>query len=100
MKVENAQTNRLVQKQAEEAAPLERNKRPIDNEKAETLGGKDQASFSERARLLAKVKTSFDETPDVRTERVNSLKEQITTGSYKIPMDELAKRLASRFKID
>jgi flagellar biosynthesis anti-sigma factor FlgM len=64
-----------------------------------SLSGKDRASLSEQARLLARAHNVLEETDEQRSERVNALKEQIATGNYEIPVDELARRLASRFKL-
>ncbi len=63
------------------------------------LSGKDRASLSEQARLLARAHTALEETEEQRSDRVSALKEQIATGNYEIPVDELARRLAARFKL-
>ncbi len=53
----------------------------------------DRAELSEQARLLLKARLAAQETPDVRPERVESLKQRITDGTYTIPIQELAGRL-------
>lgn len=89
MKVEHSQNNRIVQKQAENTAAIERQQRLQENERADRLTNKDQASLSERARLLSKGRLSLQEIPDARFERVNALKEQIQTGTYQVPVEQL-----------
>lgn len=100
MKVENSQANRIAQKQAGNTNAVEHIQRSQDNQRAESLHGKDRASFSEEARLLAKTRGKLDASPDVRYEIVDQLKTKIESGNYEIPLDELAKRLASRFRVE
>ena len=101
MKVENNHTHRLAQKQAEASNGVEKSSRAAENEtRSSSLSGKDQASFSEGARLLAKMRTRLEETPDVRSEMVNDLKEKIASGNYDVPIQELVKRLVDRLKAD
>lgn len=90
MKVEHSQNNRIVQKQAENAAAIERQQRAQENKAAEQATNKDQASLSERARLLSKARLSLREIPDARTERISALCEQIQAGTYQVPAEKLA----------
>ncbi len=90
MKVEHSQNNRIVQKQAENAAAVERQQRLQENERSDRLSNKDQASLSERARLLSKARLNLQEVTDVRTERVSALREQIQAGTYQVPVEKLA----------
>ncbi len=61
-----------------------------------TLLGKDQASLSESAKILAKAYQNLSETPEIRDDVVNSLRDQIESGEYSVPYDKLAERLAKR----
>jgi flagellar biosynthesis anti-sigma factor FlgM len=88
MKIENVNSNRITQKQAENATGVDKNLKS-DRENMESITGKDQASFSDDARILAKSRTILEETPDVRNERVNQLRQQIASGEYQIPVKEL-----------
>lgn len=90
MKVEQSQNNRIVQKQAETTAAVERQQRLQENERADRMTNKDQASLSQRARLLSKARLNLQEIPDVRTERVTALREQIQAGTYQVPVEQLA----------
>jgi negative regulator of flagellin synthesis FlgM len=65
---------------------------------ASNLSGKDQATLSEGARLLADSLAALNNTPDVRTDLVAQLKAKIDAGEYEIPYDELAKKLAAVMK--
>jgi flagellar biosynthesis anti-sigma factor FlgM len=99
MKVENNQTNRLTAKQAENSSPVDKSLRAYHAEtRPEGMAGKDKASFSEQARLLAKAHTTLEETPEVRAQQVEELKNQIQAGNYEIPIEKLAGLLTIRLK--
>jgi flagellar biosynthesis anti-sigma factor FlgM len=101
MKVENTQTNRLTQTQAENAAAVEKTQRMQEQEtRSGALTGKDQASFSERARLLAKARTALEETPDTRTDLVKNIKDKVENGNYEVPIQDLVKSLVTRLRTD
>lgn len=58
--------------------------------------GKDRAEVTENARLLAKARASLDNIQDVESERIEMLRREIENGSYQIPVEDLARRLAAR----
>ncbi len=91
MKIDNVNSNRITQKQAENTTGVDKNLKS-DRENMESITGKDKASFSDDARILAKSRTALDETPDIRSERVEQLRQEIASGEYKIPVQELANR--------
>ena len=96
MKVENSQTNHIVQKQTENSGQVEKNLHPIDNDRAETLIGKDKASLSDQARLLVKARAQLDETPEIRTDKVEKLREMVDSGTYRVPVERLASLFMKR----
>lgn len=99
MKVESHNTQSIAQKGAENTGAVEKYQRQVENEaRLETLSGKDRASFSDRARLLARAHAAFESTPEMRSERVKQLREQVASGSYAVPLEALAKRMLSRLK--
>ena len=55
---------------------------------------KDAATLSSGALLFAKGAAALKETPEVRSELVAQLKEEINAGRYQIPYEQLAKRLS------
>jgi flagellar biosynthesis anti-sigma factor FlgM len=90
MKVENSQNNRIVQKQTEGMNAIERNAKTTENERTDKLTNKDQASLSERAKMLAKARIKLEEQPQTRADKVTALREQIQNGLYQIPVEQLA----------
>lgn len=60
------------------------------------LQSKDELSLSDNARVLAKASTLIAEMDGVRLERVAPLKQQIETGVYQVPYNQLAQILENR----
>ena len=92
MKVDNVNSNRITQKQAENTTGVDKSQKS-ERENMESIAGKDKASLSDDARILAKSRTALEETPDIRADRVEQLRQQITAGEYQIPVQDLATRL-------
>lgn len=100
MKVENNGLNRLSMNETESTTSVERNSN--SNETASNVdgfSGKDKATLSDRARLLAKARVAMDETPETRTEKVDQLREDIQTGNYQVPHAEVVKKLLSQVRM-
>jgi flagellar biosynthesis anti-sigma factor FlgM len=57
---------------------------------------RDRAEVSETSRLLAKANAALNELTPEERERVEKLRQQISDGTYTIPVDELARRLAQK----
>jgi|GEM_PF-2840050 len=57
---------------------------------------RDQASFSEQARLLSQAHAALDEVPEVREARVAALQAEIEGGTYKVPVEALTRHLISK----
>ncbi|MGB9521833.1 MAG: flagellar biosynthesis anti-sigma factor FlgM, partial [Anaerolineales bacterium] len=95
---EHSQNNRILQKQTEGMNSVEHNPKTTDNERLERLGNKDQASLSERAKILAKAYTTFQDQTDIRSEKVDALREAINNGNYQIPVEQLAAIFVKGFR--
>ncbi len=63
---------------------------------AQNTMGTDKAEFSENARLFAATLQAAKDIPEVRTDRVNALKEQIDSGSYHVAAEDIAEKLLTR----
>lgn len=61
-----------------------------------SLKGKDQASLSESAKILAKAYQVLNDSPEARAEIVEGLRAQIEAGEYSIDYEKLAEVLANR----
>ncbi|HSO27456.1 MAG TPA: flagellar biosynthesis anti-sigma factor FlgM [Anaerolineales bacterium] len=69
----------------------------VENEGA-VAGGKDEATVSDDAKVFAKGAAALKDSPQVRSELVSRLKEEIDAGRYEIPYERLAERLAGLLK--
>jgi flagellar biosynthesis anti-sigma factor FlgM len=99
MKVENQNTQRIAQKGTENTGTVEKYQRQVETgARSEALSGKDRASFSDRALLLARAHAALESTPEMRGERVEQLRKQVASGNYVVPLDALAKCMLSRLK--
>lgn len=94
MKIENNGLNPISPKRTEAAQGIDR--KDTRSEAGAINSGKDRAELSENARLLAKARASLEELSEVERERVERLREQIDSGTYTVPVEDLAKRLVSR----
>jgi negative regulator of flagellin synthesis FlgM len=54
---------------------------------------RDQVSFSDQARLLSQAREAMQQVPDVRAERVASLRAEIEAGTYQVPVAALTRHL-------
>jgi flagellar biosynthesis anti-sigma factor FlgM len=100
MKVENTHNNSIIPKQAESTNPVEKSPHLLENERMEKLDSKDQASLSERAKLLAAGRAQINKIQDIRADKVNELRAQVEAGTYLVPFEKLAKVLATRIRIE
>jgi len=99
MKIENNGSMPVTPKRIEGVQPASK-KTPIQGIHP-TATSKDHAEVTDSARLLAKARAALEgvnteNVDDVDSKRVEILKQQIESGNYQIPVEELAKRLLSR----
>lgn len=97
MKIDNNILNQLQANKAEPAQQAEKQQKQV--EKGYHAPKKDTLEVSENARLLAKASAALNGVEESRTQKVNDLKELINSGEYKVPHEELAKRIASTIDI-
>ena len=66
------------------------------SEKSSSRTNTDQVSFSPGAQLLAKAMDELKDTPEVRQDRIDQVRQDIQNGQYQIQYDDLAKRLSKK----
>ncbi len=94
MKIENNNLQPLSFRKVGGSHPVD--KAGQGDDAAGEVNHRDQADLSESARLLAKARAAADVEPSTENSRLEELRQQIQTGEYKIPVEELARRLAAR----
>ncbi len=98
MKINNTELNPAQNSRTDSAKPIDKNTVAGRKGKyAAKINNKDEAAVSNMARILAKTHQALQETPDVRTEIVDSTRQKILDGTYEVPIEELAKKLLKRF---
>jgi flagellar biosynthesis anti-sigma factor FlgM len=97
MKIDNNILNQLQANKAEPAQQAEKQQKQV--EKGIHAPKKDTLEVSENARLLAKASAALNGVEESRSQKVNDLKELVNNGDYKVPHEELAKRIASTIDI-
>ncbi|UCE55416.1 MAG: flagellar biosynthesis anti-sigma factor FlgM [Desulfobacterales bacterium] len=72
----------------------DKQKTEITSDKAVNQGAKaDKVDISDAAKEIQEVRKQLDNTPDVRTEKVEQLKNQIEKGTYEIKSEEIAEKM-------
>ncbi|MGF7059777.1 flagellar biosynthesis anti-sigma factor FlgM [Brassicibacter mesophilus] len=64
------------------------------------LTKKDQLSLSEKAKEYQAAMNALKDTPDVRTEKVEAIKHQIETGTYKVDASKIAQKMLDNINMD
>jgi negative regulator of flagellin synthesis FlgM len=96
MKIENGSIHSLASSRPQGTSSVDRTSHPGENVPASNA--KDRAELSEQARMLAKARHALNETPEVRNERIEQLRQQIEGGTYNIPLEALANHLLKLLK--
>ncbi len=97
VKIENTHLNRITHNQTNNAQQVDKHNRLTEHLREDTSEVKDEAHLSRQARLLSKIRTKLDETPEIRADKVELLKKQIEAGVYEIPIEPLAQKFLDRF---
>jgi flagellar biosynthesis anti-sigma factor FlgM len=82
--------------QPEGASRIDESRNRANAAASQRTQARDQATVSDRARLLSQARTEFDRTAATNSERVNSLRSQVAAGTYRVSYTSLAARLAGQ----
>lgn len=61
---------------------------------------KDELAISGESRIKQRALQAIKQTDDIRTDKVNDLKERISAGTYEVTADEVAEKMISRAIVD
>ncbi len=67
--------------------------------KSSAVSSKDQVELSSVAKEFGSVYKMALEVPEIRKDKVESLKEQMKSGNYNVKSEEVAKKMMSQFDI-
>lgn len=95
MKITDIQGTEVRQLQNEQASAVESRVN-----KTETTQNADNIELSQRARLMQKASKVIADTPDVRQERVDPLKEAVDAGSYPVDPAKVANSMIANMLME
>jgi len=94
MKISDIQQKTNSMQQTKETNPPRPLEKHGDSKKLRDRSSSlDRVELSVRSRELQKIHDILQKTPDVRTERVSTLKESIREGRYQVDSEALARRM-------
>jgi len=94
MKIENNSASQINPQKTENLSSVERAQlQKATSAPAARTTEKDHAILSDQAQLLSKAMAKMEGTPEVRMEKVESLRNEILNGQYQVNYEELAKRM-------
>jgi negative regulator of flagellin synthesis FlgM len=99
MKIDNNFTNPLQSQKAENTQPADKAQHQSEKVSQTQNQQRDRLELSDKARLLSKARTAFNETPEVNSTKVEELKEKVNQGTYQVPFNELAKKMVGNIDI-
>lgn len=67
--------------------------------KAQQVKGRDQVALSSEAKDYSNIRKLLSDIPDIRTEKVEALKQQINSGTYHVTGMEAAEKILSKLDI-
>jgi flagellar biosynthesis anti-sigma factor FlgM len=99
MKIDNNYTNPLQSQKPENTQAVDRSQKQNDKVAQSQTSQRDRLEVSDRARLLSKARAALDETPEVKSTKVEELKETIRQGNYQVPFEGLASKLVGNIDV-
>lgn len=85
--------------QARESQSIQKKYQAQEKPSYNSMVAKDEASLSESARILAKAYQALGDTAEVRQDVVEAFRNQIQSGEYEIPYNQLASVMAKKFSL-
>lgn len=68
-----------------------------ENKTEKTAGFSDALQLSQTGKDIQIVKQAIKEVPDIREEKINSLKEKLASGTYNVSGEELAEKVVTNY---
>ncbi|TSA56180.1 MAG: flagellar biosynthesis anti-sigma factor FlgM [Planctomycetaceae bacterium] len=74
--------------------------KPVNSANASTMAPEEKVSLSSKVQDVQKIKEAVQELPDIREEKVETLKNQIKQGTYDINAEEIAQKMVGESLLD
>ena len=91
MKITDQYDPTIRQVKGSDASAKSKASQKANEDGAEVQG--DKVELSSLAKDVSKARAEVDRTPDIRTEKVESLKEKVHSGEYKVDPDKVAQKM-------
>ncbi len=101
MKISNNQTNKILSLYTQQSQAAGAKGKATDaGATAKPAGQRDELVLSDRAREIQLAMRTAKASPDIREERVRAIKEQIQSGTYSVPAEDVARMMLDRAMAD
>ena len=101
MKISNNQMDQILSLYAQQSKVTgAKNKTTDANATAKPAGKRDELVLSDRAREIQLAMKAAKASPDIREERVQTIKAQIQSGTYSVPAEDVARMMINRAVAD
>ncbi len=101
MQISNNQMNKILSLYAQQSkATAAKGKTTDPSATAKPAAQRDELVLSDRAREIQLAMKAAKAAPDIREERVQALKEQIQSGTYSVPAEDVARMMLNRAAVD
>jgi flagellar biosynthesis anti-sigma factor FlgM len=92
--IENNPISSLSTTPADQLKPAEKKAHSIEQQSLEK--GRDKVVLSNEAKLLSKATTALNDSPDLKSDKVERVTQQVQDGTYQVPVSKLASVLLER----
>ncbi|MFQ5340559.1 MAG: flagellar biosynthesis anti-sigma factor FlgM [Anaerolineae bacterium] len=100
MRINDQVPHEILGPQSREVQQVDRREAGERSEKAEIRRDGDEATLSQEARLMQRIRQTIDKVPDVREGKIAALRQQIQDGTYKINRGALIDALLGGHRTD
>ncbi|MBU3803401.1 MAG: flagellar biosynthesis anti-sigma factor FlgM [Candidatus Cellulosilyticum pullistercoris] len=69
------------------------------SKKLDKTSKKDEVEFSSRAKDFTNMTKLLSDVPDVRTDKVEEIKNRMSSGNYNVKAEEVAEKILSQFDV-
>lgn len=69
------------------------------SKKIDKTSSKDEVTFSSEAKDFAAITKLLSDVPDVRTDKVEEIKNRMSSGNYNVKAEEVAGKILSQFNV-
>lgn len=69
------------------------------SKKLDRANNKDEVTFSSEAKDFARIAKLLSDVPDVRTDKVEEIKNRMSSGNYNVKAEEVAGKILSQFNV-